>query len=93
MYGKGVAEAAATKASGQTMNSTGKGDDHWIKIQQKTFTNWANTQVLLNRRGLIFVQLEPSGGKISDLGEDFKTGVNLILVVRIAESQILILVA
>jgi hypothetical protein len=28
-----------------TPNASGKGDENWINIQKKTFTNWVNTQV------------------------------------------------
>ena len=48
MFQKGMAEAVAARAASQTMNTTGKSDDQWAKIQQKTFTNWVNTQVYLH---------------------------------------------
>lgn len=52
-----------------------KGENAWIDVQARTFTNWVN------------VQLEKVGGSISNLTDDVKSGVKLIQAVEVASKK------
>lgn len=53
-----------------------QGDDYrWVKIQQKTFTNWVNEQ------------LKAVDRRVDNLGVDLSDGVNLVALVEALQSR------